>query len=401
MPKRKEFRRNQVGLLLSRLGEKRRLIQVLAGPRQTGKTTIARQVTSALGQGSHYASADEPVIRGTAWIEQQWEVARKMAVSAPRHGSVLILDEIQKIPGWSETVKRLWDMDSMGTKNVRVVILGSAPLLIRGGLADSLAGRFEIIPVSHWSFAEMQEAFGWTMDEYIFFGGYPGAADLIGDQDRWARYITEALIETTISRDILLMTRVDKPALLRQLFYVGSAYSGQIVSYQKLVGQLQDAGNTTTIAHYLQLLQGTGMIAGIQKYSGRMIRQRGSSPKVIVLNNALVTAQSPRSLADTKAQPELWGRLVETSVGAHLLNSSLHNSIETYYWREGDREVDYVVRMGKTIVALEVKSGRKRDVTRGMETFAARYKPQRVLLIGEGGISIEDCISSNPKEWLR
>lgn len=396
MPKKKEFRRQQVEVLLPRLREKRRFIQVLAGPRQTGKTTIARQVAATLNQRVHYGSADEPGIRGTVWIEQQWETARVMK----ENDSVLILDEVQKIPGWSETVKRLWDADTRNKTDLHVVVLGSAPLLIQKGLTESLAGRFEIIPVIHWSFTEMRQAFGWTLEEYLYYGGYPGSASLIGDRDRWAHYIMDSLIETTISRDILLMTRVDKPALLRQLFQLGSSYSGQIVAYQKLVGQLPDAGNTTTLAHYLYLLQGAGMLAGIQKYSGKKILQRSSSPKLIVLNTALMSAPSHLSLPEMKDQPELWGRLVESAVGAHLMNSSLGRAGDVLYWREREREVDFILRKGKNVVALEVKSGRKREILKGMELFSARYKPRRTLLIGEGGISVKDFLNSDPVEWL-
>jgi predicted AAA+ superfamily ATPase len=397
MPNKKEFRRRQAALLLSRLQEKRRFIQVLAGPRQTGKTTIARQVAESLQRQVRYASADEPGIRGAVWIEQEWEAARTMK----QEGSVLVLDEVQKIPGWSETVKRLWDADTRLKTDLRVVVLGSAPLLIQKGLTESLAGRFEIIPVTHWSFTEMRKAFDWTLEEYLYYGGYPGSASLIGDRERWARYIMDSLIETTISRDILLMTRVDKPALLRQLFHVGCSYSGQIVSYQKLVGQLHDAGNTTTLAHYLHLLQGAGMLAGIQKYSGKKILQRSSSPKLIVLNSALMSAVSHLSLAETKSQPALWGRLVESAVGAHLINSSTGGGADLYYWREGEREVDYVLQRGKDVLALEVKSGRKPGNLRGMESFSTRYKFIRTLLIGEGGISVSDFLESDPVDLMK
>jgi len=400
MPRIKEFRRNQFNILLSRLPEKRRFIQVLAGPRQTGKTTIARQVSESLKCPVHYMSADEPILRGTAWIEQQWESARLQAGKAKQQYSVLILDEIQKLSDWSETVKRLWDADTAKNISLKVVLLGSAPLLMQKGLTESLAGRFEIIPVMHWSFAEIQQAFGWALEEYIYYGGYPGSADLITDRDRWARYIIDALIETTISRDILLMTRVDKPALLRQLFHIGCSYSGQIVAYQKLVGQLQDAGNTTTLAHYLQLLQGAGMLAGLQKYSGNQIRRRSSSPKLIVLNSALMTAQSHLSLREMKEQPDLWGRLVESAVGAHLINSSVGSNVNVFYWREGEREVDFIIQRGKNLTAIEVKSGRKRESLSGIETFRELYKPNRTILVGIGGISLKDFLESDIKNWL-
>ena len=395
-----QFRRVQYFALRKRLGEPRRFLQVLAGPRQSGKTTIARQVIESLSMPAHYCTADEPALRGTAWIEQQWEIARRLSDKGGKRAAVIVLDEIQKIPGWSETVKRLWDADTAQKRALRVTVLGSAPLLVQKGLTESLAGRFEIIPVTHWSFAEMSEAFGWSPDTYVFFGGYPGAASLIKDQQRWKQYINHSLIETTISRDILLMTRVDKPALLRQLFQVGNSSSGQVVSYQKLVGQLQDAGNTTTLAHYLELLRGAGMLAGLQKYAGKALRQRASSPKLVVLNTALMSAQSHLSYEEMKRQPDLWGRLVESAIGAHLINGSVGTSVRVFYWREGDREVDFVLQDGKRLTAIEVKSGRNRGIPAGYNAFVVRFQPQRTILVGEGGIPVQEFLESQVTEWL-
>ncbi len=311
------FERRNVNILLNRLGEPRRFMQVLSGPRQTGKTTIARQVMQKSQSPTHYASADEPALKDRFWIEQQWEAARAQSRSSHKEmGGVLVLDEIQKIPGWSETVKRLWDEDTENNHMLHVILLGSSALLVQQGLTESLAGRFEMIHVTHWSFEEMKTAFGWNVEDYIFYGGYPGAAELIGDHQRWSNYIKESLIETTISRDILLMTRVDKPALLRQLFQLGCNYSSQILSYQKMLGQLQDAGNTTTLAHYLQLLQQAGLIAGLQKYAGQRVRQRALSPKLLTLNTALMSASKPYGKEEAVKDTDYWGRLVESAIGS-------------------------------------------------------------------------------------
>lgn len=386
--------------LLRRLKEPRRFLQVLAGPRQTGKTTLAHQVMEAATLPAHYASADEPTLRDRTWLEQQWELGRLKARSAPK-GALLVLDEIQKITGWSDCVKRLWDADTHARCPLRVVLLGSSPLLLQRGLSESLAGRFEVIPVPHWSFAEMREAFGWTLEQYLFYGAYPGAAPLIAEPERWRRYILDALIETTVSRDILLLTRVDKPALLRRLFQLGCDYSAQILSYQKMLGQLQDAGNTVTLAHYLQLLQGAGMVAGLPKYAHGRARQRGSSPKLQVLNTALMTAQLGQSFAEVRQDGDLWGRLIESAAGAHLLNTSLGSSLEVSYWRERNLEVDFVLRQGKTTVALEVKSGRRRESLAGMEAFARQFKPKRQLLVGGQGIPLEEFFLQPAEAWLK
>lgn len=394
------FERPQAALLADRLAERRRFVQVVAGPRQVGKTTLVRQVLAGWEQRAWYASADEPGLRDRGWLAQQWEAARVLARDAGRDGAVLALDEIHKIPHWSETVKRLWDEDTARRLPLRVVLLGSAPLLVRRGLDESLAGRFEVVALPHWSFAEMRAAFGFTLEQFLAFGGYPGAATLIEDAERWARYVRDALIETTIARDVLLLTRVDKPALLRQLFELGCRHSGQILSYTKMLGQLQDAGNATTLAHYLELLAAAGMIAGLQKYAGRAVRQRGSIPKLQVLNTALMTAQSGATPQEAVRDPEFRGRLVESAVGAHLAAAASLGEGELTYWRDRGREVDFVFKAGRRLLAIEVKSGRRRDALPGAAAFADLHREARTLLVGADGIPLEQFLARPVREWL-
>ncbi len=392
------FKRPLFDILQIRIQEPRRFIQVMAGPRQAGKTTLARQLEASELLPCHYASADQPTLRDRTWIEQQWDLAR---LKADKEGALLILDEIQKIPAWSETVKSLWDQDTHGKVPLRVILLGSAPLLVQEGLTESLAGRFELIRVPHWSFSEMQQAFGWDLDEYLFFGGYPGAATLISDQERWARYILDSLVETTISRDVLLMSRINKPALLRQLFHLGCAYSGQILSYQKMLGQLQDAGNTTTLAHYLQLLSGAGLLAGLPKYSGHRVRQRASSPKLLVLNTALMTAASSLSFEEARADRRFWGRLVESAAGAHLVNSAWGRQIEVFYWRERSKEVDFVLKQRESLTAIEVKTARRREELPGMAAFDDAFSPHGKLLVGGQGMALDDFFKTSAQALIR
>jgi hypothetical protein len=384
-------------IVSQRLSENRRFIQILAGPRQVGKTTLARQVLESYPHPSHYASADDPTIKERDWIFQQWDLVRYKAKTGP---ALLVLDEIQKIPGWSEAVKSLWDADTMAGRELQVLLLGSSPLLIRSGLTESLAGRFEQIAAPHWSFTEMREAFGWDLDTFIFYGGYPGAAELIAEPERWRRYVNDSLIETSISRDILLMTRVDKPALLRRVFQLACDYSGQLLSYQKMHGQLLDAGNTVTLAHYLDLLKGAGMAAGLQKFSGTKIRQRGSSPKLQVLNTALMSATHVADFEKTRTDGARWGRLVESAVGAHLLNSTAGSDVEITYWREDGMEVDFVLQRGASIVALEVKSGAPRHARSGLAAFRKEFAPRSAMLVGEGGMPLKEFFTSDPKDWL-
>ena len=396
--KKAPFRRPQSAVLAARLAEPRRFIQVVAGPRQVGKSTLVQQVTDALTLPVRQASADEPTLRGAEWIAQQWEAARLSIEDA--EGAVLVLDEIQKIPGWSETVKRLWDEDTRAKRPLKAVLLGSAPLLIAQGLTESLAGRFEVLPLSHWSYAEMRAAFGWPVDAYVFYGGYPGAAPLIGEPARWARYVLDSLIETSISRDVLLLTRVDKPALLRRLFELACRYSGQVLSYTKMLGQLQDAGNTTTLAHYLELLAGAGMVCGLPKYAGDAARSRGSSPKLQVLNTALMTAVSGTTLAEARADREFWGRLVESAVGAHLANAAMRGECALHYWRERNHEVDFVVQAGRRLTAIEVKSGRAPQAHPGTAAFVQAFKPKRTLLVGGDGIALDDFLMRPVAHWV-
>lgn len=395
----KGFERAQTVVLVERLAEPRRHIHVVAGPRQVGKTTLVEQALAKLAAPAHVVSADEPTLRSREWVAQQWEVARAVARQHGRKGAVLVLDEVQKVTDWSEVVKRLWDEDTRSHTALKVVLLGSSPLLIGRGLSESLAGRFEVLRLGHWTWPEMRKAFDWSLDQYLFYGGYPGAAPLIGDENRWSRYVIDSLVETSISRDVLLLSRVDKPALLRQLFELGCRYSGQILSYTKMLGQLQDAGNSTTLAHYLQLLGGAGMLQGLSKYAGDVARQRGSSPKLQVMNNALMTAPLGMRLTAARADSSLWGRLTESAVGAHLANAAAAGQCELFYWREGDQEVDFVLRVRRHVVAVEVKSSRVKNAVSGVETFAKRFKPHRTLLVGPDGIDVETFLTQPVSDW--
>jgi predicted AAA+ superfamily ATPase len=394
------FTRAYGNILRARLRQSRRFIQVVAGARQVGKTTLVRQVTAGIQRPVHFASADEPLLKDREWFGQQWHAARDAARNAGAAGAVLVLDEIQKIAGWSETVKRYWDEDTHAALPLHVVLLGSAPLLLQQGLTESLAGRFEVVHLPHWDFTEMREAFGFSLQQYLFYGGYPGAALLVREPERWRRYILDSLIETTISRDVLLLSRVEKPALLRRLFGLGCRYSGQILSYNKMLGQLQDAGNTTTLAHYLDLLAGAGVLTGLQKYAGEAVRRRASSPKLQVLNTALMGAQSGLTLEEALGDREYWGRLAESAVGAHLANAAAAGRCELFYWRDKNREVDFVVRAGRSLVAIEVKSGHTREGRPGLAAFAQIWKSKRTLLVGPDGIALEDFLAKPVEYWI-
>lgn len=393
-----QFHRPLFDLVHARATEPRARMQVLAGARQTGKTTLIRQVLAAVDLPVHYASADEPALQDRGWLAAQWDLGRLRARDGDR-GALLVLDEVQKVPSWSELVKQQWDADTAGAVPLRVVLLGSAPLLVQRGLGDSLAGRFELVRVPHWSYPEMRDAFGWNLERYVYFGGYPGAADLVDDPPRWAAYIRDALVETTLSRDVLLLTRVDKPALLRQVFRLACDYSGQVLSYQKMLGRLQDAGNTTTLAHYLELLDGAGLVTGLPKYAGSRVRQRGSSPKLLALNTALISAQSGLGPDETRERHDL-GRLVESCVGAHLVNSSSGPDVEVSYWRDRGNEVDFVLRRGEAVAGLEVKSGRPSGALPGLGAFGRAFPAARRYVVGSDGVSLEEVLTRPATDWL-
>ena len=413
------YHRAQLSSLKARLGELPDRIVALFGPRQTGKSTIARAV---LRPTDHYLAVDEPdptgvgyVVsqadsvtvagtekRGTRWLVRHWERARLDAERLPQ-GCILVLDEVHKIPEWSETVKGLWDADRARGCPLHVVILGSAPLLMQSGLSESLTGRFEPIRVPHWSFAEMAAAFGFDLQTYLYFGGYPGAAGLARDEERWRNYVLGGIIEPTVERDLLALTRVDKPVLLKRLVELAAAHSGQVLSYTKMLGQLWDAGNTTTLARYLDLLGSAGLIAGLQKYAGSAVRRRGSSPKINVLNNALMTAASGYSFAAAQADRTFWGRIVESAVGAHLYNTAA-SDIRVRYWRDGAREVDFVLQRGPKLVAIEVKSGPpRRTDSQTLDAFAIRFRGSatvRCLLVGSGGVPFNEFLTAPAAAWF-
>jgi len=391
------IKRAQLQLVISRIKEQRRFMQVLAGPRQVGKTTLVLQVLEEPGIQGFYAVADDISGIGIAWIELQWETARQRMKSTGADSYVLIIDEIQKIPNWSETVKRLWDADSRENTQLHVILLGSSRLLLQSGMTESLAGRFETMYISHWSLAEMQEAFGWNAEQFAWFGGFPGAASLTTDEARWKNYISNSLAETSISRDILMMSRVDKPALMRRLFDLGCSYSGQMLSFNKILGQLLDAGNTTTLSHYLDLLDSAGLLGGLEKFSRDTARKRSSSPKFQVHNTAFVSALNPLYFQMIITDREKWGRIVESAVGAHLINNAYTLGYSLFYWREGNYEVDFVLEHKGRVVALEVKSGHSLR-TAGMVQFRKYYPDSKIILVGRDGIPWEEFLLLNPME---
>lgn len=391
------YERPYLQQIVKRMTEERSFIQVLSGPRQIGKTTLIWQLMKQLPFESVYVTADDVPAADRNWLRRVWDDARRKITEPGGQEVLLVIDEIQKIDNWSETVKKEWDEDSRQNRNLKVIILGSSSLLVQQGLTESMAGRFEIIHLPHWTYPEMHDAFGWDVNQYIWFGGYPGSAKLIGDELRWKNYIRNSLIETCISKDVLMMTRVDKPALLKRLFEIGCTYSAQIVSLNKVQGELQEKGNLTTLSNYLRLVEGAGLLGGLEKYSGDIIRKRSSKPKFQVFNNALMSSLNSLHYSDIQADRKTWGHLVESVVGAHLINAAAGGNFNLYYWNENSREVDFVMEQQGKLIAIEVKSGSD-SYNEGMNIFDATYHPNRMFTVGTDGIPVEEFLSSDPEK---
>lgn len=352
-------------ILSDRLREKSPLIQILLGARQVGKTTAAKRIFDQWGGPKHFATADAPSPPSTEWIQWQWDKALNMGT-----GALLIIDEVQKIPRWSELIKKLFD-DQRGKGTIKVLLLGSSSLSLQQGLTESLAGRFELVRAPHWTYRECNKAFGWDFNTYLHYGAYPGVEDFVGDEARWRDYVLHSIIEPVLGRDIMGLQSVGKPALFRQTFQLAAQHPAQVVSLQKMLGQLQDRGNAATIKHYLDLLSQSFLVLPLQKFSGSAVQTRGSSPKIIMLNHALVNAYTSQQRLDD--DPSWFGFFFESLMGAHL---SQHPDTELFYWRMGNHEVDYVIKTRREVIGLEIKAGVKKKAS-GLTQFSKRYPKAR------------------------
>lgn len=390
------FKRAEYQIIKNRLEESRKFIQVVMGPRQVGKSTVVKQVLNDLDIPYQMFSADNVPTTNSAWVANCWAATRSLKESKGYESIVLVIDEIQKISNWSEAVKKEWDDDTFHDRNIKVLLLGSSRVLLERGLSESLAGRFEEIRMSHWTYTEMKECFGFTLDQYVYYGGYPGAASLIDDDDRYQQYIQSGIVDATINKDILMDTPISKPALLRQTFELGSAYSGQLLSLNKMLGALQDAGNTATLASYIHLLDESGLLCGLQKYSIDTARRKASIPKLQVYNNALKMIYSPLTFEQAIINRGEWGHIFESAIGAYLVSQAFVHRFEVFYWRERNDEVDFILRKKGTVIAIEIKSNAEKR-TEGLENFKKLFSPKAAFIVGDGGISADDFLSMDIK----
>jgi predicted AAA+ superfamily ATPase len=385
------YRRSQYKELKSRIEETRDKIQVVSGPRQVGKSTLVKQVLQDVDMPFMLVSADNVNKENTGWIGEMWSTARARMKATGATEYLLVIDEVHKVDNWSEAVKKEWDDDTFNDLSLKVVILGSSRLLLKDGLTESLAGRYELIRMPHWSYGEMHEAFNMDVDHYIYFGGYPGGAKYVNDERRWRKYIKDSIVAPAIERDVLQTKTVYKPALMRQLFELGCAYSSEELSLNKMLGQLQDAGNVTTLAGYLTTLDESRMLCGLHKYASDNVRKYNSVPKLMVYNTALFSVQSGMNFNKAFTTPKAWGRWVESVVGAYLLNEADEYDYKLYYWRERDDEVDFVIDADGKLIAIEVKSGR-RTTNDGLGEFNKRFNIAYSFVVGSGGVPVEEFL---------
>lgn len=375
------YERPFVAQLEKRFSRDNPLIQVLVGPRQVGKTTGVRQLLARYPGNNHYANADDLLTTDRTWLLEQWQKALLLG-----DGTLLIIDEVQKIPNWSETLKSLWDRNP---HKLRVVVLGSSSLQIQTGLTESLAGRFELTRIYHWTYTELKNAFGYDLERFLLYGGYPGSVSYEDDYDRWYAYLKDSIVESVIGKDILLNRTVGNPALFRQAFEILCRYPAQEISYTKLLGQLQDKGNTDLIKYYIELYAGAFLIHPLEKFSAKGWLTRSSSPKILISCPALYTmTEGPRVLEDLDKR----GRVFELAVGAQMLQQPG----ELFYWREKNSEVDFVYRYQGKIYAIEVKSGRRKS-TKGIESFTKQFPDAIPIILTPDNFPL---FSEDPKKFL-
>lgn len=376
--------RTYIKLLSERLHDKRSPVQVVVGPRQIGKTTSLKELLAGKGV---YETADSPQTLPANLIEVWWEKALQ------DKNKILAIDEVQKISGWSEVIKKLWDENPHA---LRVILTGSSALLVEKGLRESLAGRFELIRAEHWNFSEAKNILELSREQFIEFGCYPGSVRFLDDIPRWAAYVRDSIVEPAIGRDLLLLHPVENPALLRQLFGLATTLPAQIVSLQKLLGALQAPGTLPTLQSYLHLLGQAFLVTGIQKYSPAPFRARKSIPKLIVHDNALLRAfERP---VETQLSPKRRGQYFENLIGARFLESGW----DTFYWKERDLEVDFVVfgpNGEKWAIEVKTVKTNSKDL-KGLHEFCRRhpnFEPRLVSLIGQ---KIEDVVTVETDEIL-
>ena len=396
------YQRRHLNILKSRMAEPWRRMQIVMGPRQVGKSTLVGQFTEGTSIPFDFFAADNVNRFDTSWIPNKWQQARMRMDIHSEQEHILIIDEVQKIKGWSEQVKKEWDEDSRNHRNLKVILLGSSRLLLQKGLEESLEGRFETIKMGYWDWQEMHDAFGFSMDEYVYFGGFPGLAPDIQDEDRWRNLMEDSIISPILTRDILEIEEIRNPALLRQVFELACTESAKELSLTKMQGTM-NSGTVPTIKNYLDILSKSMTVQPLQNYFPSRIKEKQSVPKMQVYNNAFRNRFGKFSFDEARVDPAEWGRQVESAVGAHLANRAMTDDYELFYWRnERRQECDYVLRKGQALVAIEVKSGSV-DKTVGFEKFKEQFadKITAAFIVGPQALPLEDFFVMDLKSLFK
>lgn len=396
------YERQQLSILKDRMAEPRRRIQIIMGPRQVGKSTLVGQFADGTNVSFDLFSADGVNRYDTQWIPAHWQQARMKMDQNEESEHILIIDEIQKILGWSEQVKKEWDTDTRQKRNLKVILLGSSRILLEKDLNESLEGRFETIKMGFWEWQEMRDAFGFTMQEYIYFGGFPGLAPDIKDEDRWRSLMEDTIITPILTRDILEIEEIRNPALLRQVFELACIESAREFSLTKMQGTM-NRGTVPTIKTYLNILDQTMTVKPIQKYSPSPVKEKNSVPKMQVYNSAFRNRYGLYTFKEAVMDATEWGRQVESAVGAFLSNRSILDGFDLLYWRdEKKKECDFVLKKGQALVAIEVKS-KSADDTKGFEEFKRLYENHisSALIVGPEGFPLEDFFSLDLKNLFK
>lgn len=396
------YQRRHLNILKSRMAEPRRRMQIVMGPRQVGKSTLVGQFTEGISVPFDFFAADGVNRFDSSWIPNKWQQVRMRMDIHSEQEHILIIDEVQKIRGWSEQVKKEWDEDSRSHRNLKVILLGSSRLLLQKGLEESLEGRFETIKMGYWDWQEMHEAFGFSMDEYVYFGGFPGLAPDIQDEDRWRNLMEDSIISPILTRDILEIEEIRNPALLRQVFELACTESAKELSLTKMQGTM-NSGTVPTIKNYLDILNKSMIVQPLQNYSPSRVKEKQSVPKMQVFNNAFRNRFGTFSFDEARVDPAEWGRLVESAVGAHLANRAMTDDYELFYWRnERRQECDYVLRKGQALVAIEVKSGSV-DKTVGFEKFKEQFadKVTAAFIVGPHALPLDDFFIMDLKSLFK
>ena len=377
------------------MGYAGRYFHVITGPRQTGKTTVA--IAAAEVNGAYvYANADEPICNHRDWIASNWQKARSKASTNLQ--CTLIIDQVHRLCGWAEIFKDMLTTDASGRHIVKLVLISSMPALIKKDLTKHFGGRYQLIRLQHWPYRLMQEAFGYSIRQYLYYGGYPGGYETNNFPDLWRQYLLDRVIEPAISRDIFPLR---DGGFLRRIYALICQNSGHVMSYRRICSLLDSGDSKSAVSHYLCKLAHTGLIGIIGKFDNLQMNSANSSPKLLVRDTSLMTAFSCLSFSEVEKDPVFFSHLKKTAVGAHLINGTIDSDIEVFYWLDRNRHVDYILQRGRDIIMIEVLTNASQFRYDGYSIFAQKYHPKRHIVVGDTNVDLSRFFATSPIEWFK